>query len=239
RAALAAAEAQASQAEADLRRSRVLIQKQATTPQDLEATEARAKATRAQAAQARDALAEVEVLLGETNVRAPFDGVVAERLADPGDMAAPGKSLVIVHDPQSLRLEADVGERCAAALTLGQEVPIRLESLQRDITGRIDVLAPMADPHSRTFLVKTTLPSQPDLRAGIFAMLRVPCGAHSALLIPAAAVTRSGQLESVRVVTAGRTQSRSIRTGKNYDDRIEVLSGLAEGEKVSVGETRP
>src|SRR5512143_1688096 len=88
RAALAAAEAQAGQAEADSRRARVLIQKPAPTPQALGAAEARAKATRAQAAQARDGLSEVQVLLGETTVRAPFDGVVAERLVDPGDMAA-------------------------------------------------------------------------------------------------------------------------------------------------------
>lgn len=235
RAGLAAAEAQAGQAETDLRRTRMLIQKQATTPQDLEAAEARAKATRAQAAQARDGLAEVQVLLGETTVRAPFDGVVAERLVDPGDMAAPGKPLVILHDPQSLRLEADVGERCAAPLTVGQEISVRLESLQRDIAARIEVIAPVADPQSRTFLIKAALPPQPDLRAGIFGTARVVCGTHPALLIPAAAVARSGQLESVRVLTQDGPRTRNVRTGKTYGDQVEVLSGLQEGEKVVVG----
>jgi RND family efflux transporter MFP subunit len=238
RAALAAAEAQAVQAETDLRRARMLIQKQATTPQDLEAAEARAKATRAQAAQARDGLSEVQVLLGETTVRAPFDGVIAERLVDPGDMAAPGKPVVVVHDPQSLRLEADVGERCAAPLAVGQEIPVRLESLQRDISARIEVIAPVADPQSRTFLIKAALPAQPDLRAGIFGTMRVTCGTHPALLIPAAAVTRSGQLESVRVLAGDGPRTRNVRTGKTYGDQVEVLSGLLEGETVVVGEAR-
>ena len=238
RAALAAAEAQAGQAESDLRRARMLIQKQATTPQDLEAAESRAKATRAQVAQARDGLSEVQVTLGDTTLRAPFDGVVAERLVDPGDMAAPGKPVVVIHDPQSLRLEADVGERCAAPLAIGQEIPVRLESLQRDVAGRIEVIAPVADPQSRTFLIKAALPPQADLRAGIFGTLRVTCGTHSALLIPALAVTRSGQLEGVRVVTEGGVRTRNVRTGKAYGDQVEVLSGVQEGDKVVVGEAR-
>jgi RND family efflux transporter MFP subunit len=236
RAVLAAAEAQAGQAESDLRRARLLIQKQAITPQDLEAAEARAKAARAQVAQARDGLTEVQVMLGDTTLRAPFDGVVAARLVDPGDMAAPGKSVVIIYDPQSLRLEADVGERCAASLAIGQELPVRLESLQRDITARIEVIAPVADPQSRTFLVKAALPPQPDVRAGSFGTVRVTCGTHAALLIPAAAVTRSGQLESVRVLAEGGARTRNVRTGKTYGDQVEVLSGLLEGEKVVVGE---
>jgi RND family efflux transporter MFP subunit len=239
RAALAAAQAQAGQADSDLRRARMLIQHQAATPQDLEAAEARAKAARAQVAQARDGLAEVEVAVGDTTVRAPFDGVVAERLVDPGDMAAPGKPIVVIQDPQSLRLEADVGEHCAAPLVIGQEVVVRLESLQRDSTARIEVIAPVADAQSRTFLVKAALPPQAGLRAGIFGALRVLCGTHPALLIPLSAVTRTGQLENVRVVVDGGLQIRNVRTGKAYGEQVEVLSGLLEGEKVVVGEARP
>jgi RND family efflux transporter MFP subunit len=234
-AALVAVEAQAAQAETDLRRARTLFQKQVGTQQDLDIAESRAKAARAQAAQARDALAEVQVTLGDTTLRAPFDGVVAERLADPGDMAAPGKPIVVIHDPQSLRLEADVGERCAAPLVVGQEIPVHLESLQRDITARIEVVAPVADPHSRTVLIKAALPAQPDLRAGIFGTLRVSCGTHTALLIPSTAVSRMGQLESVRVVTDGEARSRHIRSGKRYGGQVEVLSGLQAGNQVVVG----
>lgn len=238
RGALTAAEAQAGQAETDLRRARTLFQKQAGTQQDLDAAESRAKATRAQVAQARDGLAEAQVMLGDTTLRAPFDGVVAERLADPGDMATPGKPVVVIHDPQSLRLEADVGERCTAPLAVGQEIPVRLESLQRDVAARIEVIAPVADPQSRTFLIKAALPPQPDLRAGIFGTVRITCGTHPALLIPAAAVTRTGQLESVRVLTEGQPRTRNVRTGKTYGEQFEVLSGLREGEQVVVGEAQ-
>ncbi len=233
-AALSAAQAQATQAEADLRRMQTLFRKQATTQQELDAVEARAKGARAQVDQARDGLNEVQVLLGETTVRAPFDGVVAERRVDPGDMAVPGQALVVIHDPAALRLETNVSESCVGALRIGAAVPARVDSPAQDIIAHIEEIAPAADPSSRTFLVKAALPALPMLRPGTFGSLRAPCGAHVALLVPPAAVTRSGQLEAVRVVIDGSLRTRSVRTGKTYGDRVEVLSGLQEGEKVIV-----
>ncbi len=233
-AALTAAQAHAVQAEADLRRMQTLFRKQASTQQELDAVEARAKGARAQVAQAQDALNEVRVLLGETTLRAPFDGVVAERRVDPGDMAVPGQAVVVIHDPAALRLETNISEACVGALQIGAAVPARVDTPAQDIVARIEEIAPAADPSSRTFLVKAALPPSSNLRPGTFGSLRAPCGAHVALLVPPAAVTRSGQLEAVRVVSDGGVRTRNVRTGKIYGDRVEVLSGLQEGEKVIV-----
>lgn len=235
RAALVAAEAQAGQADADLRRGRALFRKQVLSQQDLDALEARGKSARAQAAQARDGFKEVRVLLGETNVRAPFDGVVAERLVDPGDMAVPGKPVVVIHDPNSLRMETHISAACIGTLRLQSDVPVRVDTPLRETTARIEEIAPAADLRSRTFLVKAALPSLPNLRAGTFGVLHAPCGMHVALLVPPAAVRRSGQLESVRVLVDSGIRVRNVRTGKVYGDRVEVLAGLHAGERVLVG----
>lgn len=234
RAGLAGAEAQATQAEADLRRGQALFRKQAFAQQDLDALEARSKSARAQVAQARDGFTEVQILLGETSVRAPFDGVVAERFVDPGDMAVPGKPVVVIHDPSSLRLESNISAGCVSLLRLGADVPVRIDTPPQEAVARIEEIAPAADPHSRTFLVKAALPALPNLRPGTFGILRAPCGTHVALLIPPAAVTRSGQLEAVRLVVDSEVRTRNVRTGKTYGDRVEVLSGLQEGERVLV-----
>ncbi|MBI4517635.1 MAG: efflux RND transporter periplasmic adaptor subunit [Deltaproteobacteria bacterium] len=234
RAALAAAEAQATHAEADQRRLRALFKQLVATQQDLDAVDARTKGARALAAQARDALAEADVLLGETTVRAPFDGVVAERLVDPGDTATPGRALVVIHDPASLRLEARVSEQCAGGLSLGRELVAHLDAPERELVVQVEEIAPMADPASRTFLIRAGLPPGAGLRPGTYGSLRIPCAKHTALLIPAAAVTRTGQLESVRVVSAGSAHVRHVRTGKTFGDLIEVLSGLRAGEQVVV-----
>jgi RND family efflux transporter MFP subunit len=234
--ALAAVEAQAAQADADLRRAQALFRKQASTQQELDSVEARAKSTRAQVAQARDALKEAQVALGDASMRAPFDGVVAERFVDPGDMAAPGKPVVVMYAPGSLRLETHVSEHCVGMLSVGMDVPARVDTPVLESVAHIEEIAPAADPQSRTFLVKASLSALPRLRPGTFGSLRAPCGTHPALLIPPAAVIRSGQLESVRLMVDGTVRTRNVRTGKTYNDRVEVLSGLQEGERVLIGE---
>lgn len=234
-AALRAAEAQSRQADADLRRSRMLFEKQAGTEQDLEMADTRAKSAAALVAQARDAVAEATVMLGETSLRAPFDGVVAARLADPGDMAVPGRPIVVVHDPASLRLEANVSERCGAPLAVGAAVPVRFASQPDEIATTIEEIAPASDPSSRTLLIKAALPPGRDLRPGMFATLRLACGAHVGIFVPAAAVKRTGQLESVRVLVDGEPRLRSVRTGKTQGESVEILSGVAAGETLLVG----
>lgn len=233
-AALAAATALARQADADLGRARQLFAKQAFTRQDLDAAEARAATARAQAAQAADALAEARVRLGETEVRAPFDGIVAERRVDPGDTAGPGAPVVVLQDPSTLRLEADVAEHCAAPLAVGMALPVRVGAPPVELTARIEELAPVADPASRTRHVKAVLPADAALRPGAFASLRLACGTHLAVLVPSASVRRAGQLETVRVVVDGTPLVRSVRTGKPVGEQVEVLSGLRGGDVVVV-----
>lgn len=232
--AVTAAAAQARQAEADLGRARQLFAKQALTRQDLDAAEARAATVRAQAAQARDALAEARVHLGETEVRAPFDGVVAARHLDPGDTAGPGAPVALLQDPSTLRLEADVSEGCAAPLAIGAELPVRVGAPPVELVARVEELAPVADPSSRTRHVKAVLPANQALRPGAFASLRLACGTHRAMVVPAAAVRRAGQLETVRVLVDGAPLVRSVRTGKAIGDQVEILSGLRAGDTVLV-----
>jgi RND family efflux transporter MFP subunit len=239
RSALASAEAQAAQAGADHARVKGLFDKQAATQRDLEAAEARAKSAAAQVAQARDAVKEAEVALGEGVVKAPFDGVVAEKLVEPGDTAVPGRPLFTVHDPSNLRLEAQVPESCAAKASVGMEVRTRIDALGREVTAKVEEISPVADPQSRTFLIKAALPPEKDLRPGTFGRFLQPCGKKTALLIPLAAVSRSGQLEMVKVLEDGEARTRHVKTGKTHGDRIEVLSGLREGDKVLVEAGRP
>ncbi len=234
RSALEAAKAEAARAQADYARVKGLFEKQAATQRDFEAAEARAKAAQAQVGQAENALREAEVMLGETSIRAPFDGVVAEKFVQAGDTAVPGKPLFVIHDPARLRLEAQVPESCAQKASVGMEVRTRIDALGREVMARVEEISPVADPQSRTFLLKATLPVDKDLRSGTFGRFLQPCGKKVELLIPAAAVTRSGQLEMVRVVEGAEVRSRHVRTGKTHGDQVEVLSGLREGETVLV-----
>ena len=96
-------------------------------------------------------------------------------------------------------------------------------------------ITPAADPKTSTVLVKASLENPNAAKPGLFAWLEQDCGNRKALLIPSTAVSRSGQLEAVRLVLDGGTRLRHIRTGKAYEGLVEVLSGLNEGDVVLTG----
>jgi len=232
---LGAAVAQATQADAEYRRVKGLFEKEAATSRELEGVLARSTAARSQVDQARNAVAEADVMLSESVLRAPIEGVITGKWVQAGDMAVPGKPLVTLQDAQHLRLEAPVPVEWARKAALGMELRVRIDALDREEVARIEEIAPTADPESRTVLLKARLDPKEGLRAGMFGRLLQPCGRKTALLIPASALRRSGQLEMVRVLEDGAAQIRQVRTGKLYGARIEVLSGLREGDLVLSG----
>jgi RND family efflux transporter MFP subunit len=227
-----AAEAEAVQGEAEFARIQGLFDRDAATRRDLEAAQARATSARARAELAHHAAREADVRLSDCILRAPFDGVVTEKWAEAGDLAVPGKPIVAVQDPRRLRLEALVPETFARNASLGMEVRVRIDALGREITARIDEIAPAHDPESRSVLLKAVLPLEEDLRPGMFGRLVQPGGKKTALLVPASAVRRVGQLELVRMWEEGEARIRHVRTGKTIGERVEVISGVREGEQV-------
>jgi len=95
-------------------------------------------------------------------------------------------------------------------------------------------IVPAADPATRTFVVKVSLPAGQGLYPGMFGRLLVPVGSRAAVLVPAAAVSRVGQLEMVLVKQDGRWQKAMVTTGRRQGDMLEALSGLRGGETVLI-----
>jgi RND family efflux transporter MFP subunit len=231
------AEAGLAQAKAAYDRYRELHAREAATKEQLEAVTADYESARAAVEGAAEAVKVAEIVAGYSEIRAPVAGVVAERMAEPGDLALPGKPIVAIQDPENLRLEADVREYLIANLPVGTDVIARFgPPIDAEYETKIEERAPEADPATRTFLVKAPLPSSGKARPGNFGRLRFRTGERVVLLVPAKAVRRIGQLETVRVVSDdGRVMVRHIRTGRAHGDDFEVLSGLTAGENVVIG----
>lgn len=228
-----AAEAQAAQAQAEQRRIVELYDKQAATRQNYDAVMAQAKAARAMASQAASAAQQAKVMLNENVILAPFDGVIGERLQQVGDMALPGQAIVTLYNPGELRLEAAIASQCSAQIPLHGSLQVRFDHLEQSVVGSVDEIAPDIEPQTHTRLVKVKLPASDGLRHGQFGWLQLSCQAErQALLIPVTAVFHYGQLQAVEVVENGRLLTRHIRTGKQYGDNVEVLSGLHAGETI-------
>jgi len=181
---------------------------------------------------AKAAAAEAKTMMSYCEVLAPFDGVITRKLADVGDLAAPGKPLLQMENPDTLRLEADVPEALVGNVKLGDKLAVRIAAVGSEIEGTVAELSPTADPNSRTYLVKLDFPGATGLRSGQFGRVSVPVGEASAIRVPAATVIQRGQMELVFVVVNSHAQMRLVKTGSRVGDEVELVSGLNYDEQV-------
>jgi multidrug efflux pump subunit AcrA (membrane-fusion protein) len=258
--ALQAAQAEKQAAESALtlarlthERVRGLHAKDSATKQELdEATavlagaEARVAGATARVAEAQQGIAGAKageeaaaVGVSYTVLTAPFDGLVSARHADPGSLAAPGMPLLTLDDATGYRLEARIDESHAQLVSVGAEADVRLDRGGADPAAwrraRIAEFAAL-DPARHSFLIKLDLPrDMPDVRSGQFGRVRLLGPARDVLSVPAGAIVRRGQLTFVFALDAsGAARLRMVSVGESAADRVEVLAGLAAGDRVVV-----
>jgi multidrug efflux pump subunit AcrA (membrane-fusion protein) len=244
--ALEGAQAGFKQAQANYKRIKGYFESQAATAQDLERAEsdfrqAEAGVKRAQEAlagaeagilQARAVVDESAISIEYTRILAPEAGVVLKRFVEPGDLALPGKPLLALRTSGAMRLEAYVREGLITRVTPGTVLDVDIETLNRVVAATVEEIVPYADPNSRTFLVKASMPPVEGLYPGMFGKLRIPVGRHQIVTLPWAAVRRVGQLELVTVKVGDDWQTRHVKTGARLGDAVEILSGLDGSETI-------
>jgi HlyD family secretion protein len=227
-----AARAEAVRVEAAYQRAVRLFEQEAVTAVQYES----AQATKAQAdavlAMAEERLREVEVERRYTEIKSPIQGVVTERLVEVGDMAWPGKTLFLLHNPGDLRLEAEVREGLTGTVRPGDVLEVGVPATRSTLAGTVDEVAPSADPQSRTFRIKVTVPSQEGLVPGMYGHLRLQSGVREAIFVPEDAVFNVGQLTMVLVRDGDRWTQRYVTGGESRDGQREILSGLSGGETI-------
>lgn len=238
---IAAADADFSLAESTLKRYQELFDKKSVSPHEFdqvksqyEAAKARCEAVRAGRAGADAAVAQARTSQSFTQVRAPFSGVVTAKLAEAGNLAAPGTPIFVVEDASSFRLETTVDESGLAAVHLGESVPVTLDSLgATQLTAKVAQILPSADPASRTFVVKIELPKNPSIRSGLFGRARFPAGSREGLSVPQTALVQRGTMHAVYVLGSDQVASlRYVTLGRTDEKSVEVLSGLDSGERI-------
>jgi RND family efflux transporter MFP subunit len=211
---------------------------------ELQTAEAGIRAAEARAAQAAATIVAAEAEARAANVSAsfstitaPFDGIVAARLIEPGNMASPGLPFVTLETIDRYRLELQIDESRVRSVRTGQSVAVELDRASENemVTGRVVEIARAIDPSAHTFAVKVELPAGADVRSGMFGRARFAIGEHPALVVPAASVVRRGQLQMVFAVDPnGRVRMRPVTTGDSSAAGTEILSGLQSGELIVV-----
>ena len=192
---------------------------------------------RAQTA-ARVAEAERRVLttrIGFTRINAPFDGVISQRLVEPGDVVREHQHVLTLIDPNALTLDIWAAEILVANLARGDQVRVRIDALGvSDYPGRVVRIFPELNPRTRQGRVEIGLAPVPECaRPGQFARVTFDVTTQARTVIPFGALRRDRDAEFVyRVQSDLRTERVVVRSGRRVADRVEILEGLKLGDKV-------
>ena len=216
---------QFEQARRNAEREKRLLQKNAATSESVKSLEELVKIS-------ESAYQEAQAYKEYTRITAPFSGRITKKLANAGDLATPGKPLLILEDEQQFQVVLNIPEAIAAQTSQGTAVRVSIPAIDLAEAGTVSEISHNAEGSSRTVLTKINISKHPLLQSGQFARVSLAQQDSQTLVIPAEAVSIYGQLARVFVVDNNYARLRIVKTGASYDASQEVLSGLSAGENV-------
>lgn len=187
-----------------------------------------------QAARARVTLA--RKALSDTLVRAPFNGIVAERLVSVGDYVTRGTKVAVVVRINPLRVRLTVPEQFISAVSVGQPVQFEVDAYPgRQFSGTVRYVSPSLETNQRALTIEAVVPNAGgELKPGLFATARIEQPARTpGLLVRAEAVQTASGTSRLYVVTGERVEERIVTVGQAVDGQVEITSGLKHGERVA------
>ncbi len=209
-------------------RVKELFAKNLVSKSQMDKAEARLKAAKARLDEARENLA-------NTQVRAPYSGIVVKRHVEVGELARVGQPLFTGISLEELRATANVPEDIINVVRRNKTARVILDRADnRSVPAESVTISPYADPATHTFNVRVNLPKGDyHIYPGMFAKVAFLVGKTRELVIPRRAVAHRSEVTAVYVVDEqGRIAFRQIRVGRHAADDVVVLAGLSEGEKV-------
>ncbi len=244
------ARADAKLAEATFNRYKRLLAEESASQQEFDEVKARydkavnglnqAKAMVAAAIhrinQAKAGVASARVSKKDVEIKAPYDGTITAKMADVGNLAAPGTPFLTIEGGHGYQVKLILPEVHIETITLDQSLTVKIPSLTGlTLNGTVETISPTADQRTRSFYVKVVLPENKNIRSGMFARVEIPVGQAGIIAIPHTAVIERGQLTGFYLIDKENiAHFRLFRTGRTLGERIEVISGVKEGDRYVV-----
>jgi RND family efflux transporter MFP subunit len=236
-----AARAELDVARKEFERQRQLFQKQYISQAALDRAEAQFKAAEAQTASQLAQAGVTRTQSGFFVVKAPYAGIVSEVPVTLGDMAMPGRALVTLYDLAALRVTASLPQTAAARVAATAAAKVEIPGLPAErqwvVPTRFTIL-PSADPATHTVQVRLDLPAGlAGVAPGVFARAWLPVEAAvgARIMVPSASVVRRAEMTGVYVMEpSGKPVLRQVRLGRVSGNTVEVLSGVASGDRVAL-----
>lgn len=231
---LAAAQAAATEAEANYLRIAEVFAKKLVARAQLDQATAQRDAARAALEAARAALREAGEQVDYTVIRAPYSGILTQRHVELGETVRPGQPLVSGLSLNQLRVNVEIPQSDMLAVREHARASVLLADGKRLAAARM-VVFPFADPATHSFKVRLELPdAETGLQPGMTVKAAFVIGESERLLVPLDALVRRSEIAGVYVLGEHGPQLRQLRLGHRYDERVEVLAGLGAGERIAL-----
>lgn len=235
---IAEARAGLEQARADYERIQSLYEKESATERELDQTRARFEMMKARLQAAREARRQARESLRYAEIQAPYNGRIIQKFMQEGQMASPGQPILALESEGQFEVTAQIPEAEINRFRAGDSVVVRLDALDNTLPGIVGQLNPSSQYTGAQYEVKVKLlpsaVSKGMIKSGMFAHIIRYSGQQKGIFLPKDALVERGQLEGVyRLSAQGRALLQWVRTGRETPDgRIEILSGLSEGDRV-------
>jgi len=191
----------------------------------------------AAAAKAQHSVSAVEKQRNDLVLYAPRSGVIVYRQVEVGNMVQQGQKLLSIVDNSNIYVDCQVSEQDLAALTVGLNVDVQIESLGRTFPGKIIYISPASDPQSLSFSLRVALINpDPAVRSGMFAKAVINAVLRpNALVVPKDAVLeKNGKIYVFVIGPQNTVEERTVQVGATGDQSVEILNGLKDGEQIAV-----
>ncbi len=233
------ARAQLEIAQRSLANNKALVAQGFISPTALDTSVSNDAAAQANLQAALAALEIAKKSRGDASLVAPISGLIAQRLAQPGERVAIDTRLLEIVDLSQLEIEAALAPDDVAALRPGSLARLQVDGIGAEIGARVVRINPTAQAGSRSVLVYLALQPHPALRQGLFARGRIVTDSQQVLALPATAVRLDRALPYVLVLEGGKVKAQNVTTGLRGTldgvEFVEVTQGLLEGAKVLSG----
>jgi membrane fusion protein (multidrug efflux system) len=241
-------DAQIANQKSERRRAEELLDKEVITRQTYENLDAQVKVAEAKRRSVEAAISQTAISAGHAVIRAPISGIIANKRANQGDLAAPQIPLCDIMTEDPVKVVIKVPEREIAHVHLEQPVAVALDAFPgRTFGGRVAKILPYMDPTTRTNEVEVLLPNPVDpvsnqrvLKPGMFGRATIVAReSRNALVVPERALlmgdgTGEGEMIAFVADEEDTARKRSVKTGIRQGDLVAVQSGLKEGDMVVV-----
>ncbi len=233
------AEAAAKNAQRDYERFKTLRNQNSVSDKELENVALQNTSMNAKVQMARQQMNEVNAMLSYTNIRAPFSGVVTQKMIDEGSMANPGMPILTIEQNGELQVTASIPENYIQYVKVGDVAKMELKSLGITIDGKISELSPSAFRTGGQYSMKLAIETKDkeNIRPGMYVNILIPnkTGENitSKIMLDKNSIVYRDQLTGVYVIDdQSQANLRWIRLGKTIGNQVEVLSGLSQNDKI-------